>query len=150
MPDKDAQQHTSIGHPAPGRGRVGDLMLVFSFLLVPAVWSIQLVAISSLAGLACLGQNGEAMNVSSFSWAGFAIRWINVVALGLGAVGIGLTLLNVHRSYAAASPPPGGVISAGEGRVHWMAFGGVFVALVSMIAIISHAIPSFWGGMCPV
>ncbi len=148
MTNRHTHQKAGIGHPAPGRHRVGDLLLTFSFVLVPVVWSIQLAAISSLAGLACLGPNGAAADVAMLPWAGFAVRWINGGALVLGAGGIGLALVNMHRSHEAAKPPSGGETSAGEGRVHWMAFGGFFVALVSMIAIVANSIPVFWGGLC--
>ncbi|WP_322867956.1 hypothetical protein U5922_018105 [Aquicoccus sp. G2-2] len=150
MTDQDTHPQTGIGHPAPGRNHVGDLLLIFSFLLVPIVWAIQLAAISSLAGMACLDQSRASVALTSLTWAGPAIRWINISALILGAIGIGLSLLNMRRSHEAAEPPPGGPISAGEGRVHWMAFGGFFVALVSMISIIANSIPMFWGALCPI
>lgn len=150
MTDQDTHSPPGIGHPAPGRHRVGDLLLIFSFMLVPLVWAIQLTAISSLSGLACLDQNGAAVDWTPLTWAGPAIRWINVGALVLGVGGIGLSLLNMWRSHEAAKPLPGGTISAGESRVHWMAFGGFFVALVTMFAIIANSIPIFWGVLCPV
>lgn len=149
MTSQDTHFRVGIGHPAPGRHRVGDLLLVFSFLLTPVVWAIQLAAISSLAGLAGLATSGDASTLTSLPWAGSAIRWINIAALVLGAIGIGLSWLNMRRSNESARPPPGGAISAGEGRVHWMAFGGFFVALVSMMSIIANSIPIFWGGLSP-
>lgn len=150
MTDRDTHSRTAVGHAGPTRHRVGDLLLVFSFLLVPVVWSIQLAAVTSLAGLACLDPNGAAVDWTPVAWAEPAIRWITVAALVLGVAGIGLSLLNMRRSHTAARTPPGGVISADQGRVHWMAFGGFFVAVVTMMAIIANAIPVFWGGLCPV
>lgn len=150
MANRDISSGIGAGHPAPGRHRVGDLLLIFSFLLVPVAWSVQLAAISSLAGLACLSQGGAATDWTPLAWAGPAIRWINVGALVLGVAGIGLSLLNMQRSRDAANSPPGGVIKTGEGRVHWMAFGGFFVALVTIISIVANSIPIFWGGLCPV
>ncbi|RKF12664.1 hypothetical protein D6850_17040 [Roseovarius spongiae] len=150
MAEEETRTETDIGHPAPGRHKVGDWLLVFSFLLAPTVWALQLAAIASLSGLACLAPGGEATGLTSLTWAGPAIRWINVAALVLGIAGTVLTMVNMRRSHQAADPPEGGAISAGEGRVHWMAFGGLFVALVSVVAIIANSIPIFWGGMCPV
>lgn len=149
MTDQHAHSGTGVGHPAPGRQRVGDWLLVFSFLLVPVAWSIQLAAVSALAGLACIDEGSSAGNPATLAWADTAIRWINIGALALGLIGIGLTLLNMQRSRAAADIPAGGVIEAGEGRVHWMAFGGFFVAVVTMIAIIANSVSIFWGGLCP-
>lgn len=155
MIDQRAHPPAGIGHPAPGRHRVGDWLLVFSFLLVPVAWSVQLVAISSLAGLACMGAvddmvgSGGMPGPGGLAWAGAAIMWINIGALALGLVGIGLSLLNMQRSRAAADTPPSGVVEAGEGRVHWMAFGGLFVAVVTMIAIVANSVSVFWGGLCP-
>ena len=63
---------TSRAGPAPGRGFASDLFVI----LVPVVWAIQLAAISSIAGLACLGQNGASADLTSLTWAIPAIRWI--------------------------------------------------------------------------
>ncbi len=150
MTDRGTHPQTGIGHPAPGRHRVGDMLLIFSFMLVPVVWAIQLGAITSLAGLACLGAHGTAVDSTQIAWAGPAIRWINIAALVLGVAGIGLSVLNMQRSREAANPPPGSPTKTAEGRVHWMAFGGFFVALITMISIIANSIPVFWGGLCPV
>lgn len=150
MTKQDTHPQTESGHPAPRRHRVGDWLLIFSFLLAPAVWGMQLAALSSLAGLTCLGLNAVATERAAFTWAGSASRWITVVALALGAVGIVLCLLNMRRSRQGAKQPTGDAGSADKGRVYWMAFGGLFVALISMIAIIANSIPVFWGGLCPV
>lgn len=151
MTDHHPRSSHSIGHPAPGRQQVGDVLLVFSFALVPVAWSVQLGAITALAGLACIGPHEVSTVSSQVDWSGPAIRWINLVALALGLVGIGLSMINMRRARQAAAPPPGGEdIKGGEGRVHWMAFGGLFVASVCMISIIANSIPIFWSGLCPV
>ena len=151
MADRNASSTSGgVGHPAPGRHRVGDLLLCFSFVLVPAAWIIQLGAISSLAGLACLAPDGAPTGWTPIAWSGPAIRWINGGAILLAVAGVALTLLNMHRSHEAAAPPSGGVVKSGEGRVHWMALGGFFVALVTMIAVVANSIPVYLGGMCPV
>lgn len=149
MTHRDAHPRTGHMGPAPGRRRVGALMLVFTFMLAPVAWGAQLVAISSLAGFACIGPNDVAGVWAPLTWAEPAIRWINAAALLLAIVGVCLSLLNMRRSQKAMDPRTGPV-AAGEGRVHWMAFGGLFVALVSAIAIIANTIMVFGGGLCPV
>lgn len=150
MTDHDAHPQTNRRYPAPPQNRVADWLLIFSFLLAPVVWGMQLAAISSLSGLACSGLNAVASERTAVTWAEPASQWITVAALLLGVVGIVLCLLNMRRSRQAGKQSTGRADSADKGRAYWMAFGGLFVALVSTIAIIAHAIPVFWGGLCSV
>ena len=83
------------------------------------------------------------------AWPGIAIRWINAGAIGVAGAAIVLAFVNTRRSREAAEAPAGGVVKSGEGRVHWMALGGLLLAIVSLVAILASTIPVFMGGMCP-
>jgi hypothetical protein len=139
-----------IGHPAPGRHRVGAFRLAFTFSLAPLLWSVQIAAISSIAGLACLDPARGATIRSPLGWAEPAIIAINVGALVLALGGIALSAVNLRQTWRAAPAPRGGVLSAGEGRAHWMAIGGFFAALLFTAAIAFNTVSVFWQGLCPL
>lgn len=138
-----------IGHPAPGRHRIGAFRLAFAFSLAPLIWIIQLAAISSIAGLACLDVEGAATTRSAFGWADSAIVATNLGALLLALGGVALSIVNLRETWRAADAPRGGVLGAGEGRAHWMAIGGFFAALLFMVAIAFNTVAVFWPGLCP-
>ena len=152
MADRNASSGPSgaLGHPAPGRHKVGNLLLVVSFMLAPVAWSVQLAAIASLAGIACIGAGGVPLAEAPPAWPATAIRWINAGAIAVAGAGIVLAFVNTRRSREAAAPPAGGVVKSGEGRVHWMALGGLLLAVVSLIAVVANSIPVFMIGMCPL
>ncbi len=139
----------NIGHPAPGRERVGGLRLVLSFSLAPVAWSVQIGAITALGGI-CLGESGRSMVWPATDWAQPAIILINLGALAISIAGLLLSLLNIRQTWRAADAPRGGVMKAGEGRAHWMAVGGFFCALLFIFAIAFNTISVFWGGFCPL
>ncbi len=150
MTSRDDGPRFNIGHPAPGRERAGWLLLIFAFSLAPLAWSVQIAAISSIAGVTCLGAAGQAMVRPLSGWEDPAIRLINLGALALAVVALALSTINVIRTWRAAEAPRGGVLSAGEGRAHWMAVGGFFAALLFLVAIAFNTIPVFWNGLCPL
>lgn len=139
-----------VGDPSPGSQRVGTLGLVVGFTLAPLAWSIQLVAVTSIAGVTCLGPEGEALARTASGWAEPAAIWINIGALVIAAAGLIYSILNLRWTHQAAPVPAGGVLKAGEGRAHWMAVGGIFASILFLAAIAFNSIPVFREGLCPV
>lgn len=144
----DCTQSFDIGHPAPGAREVGALWLWLSFLATPVVWSLQLAAIGSIAGLACIEASG-ARDTTRYEWAAAAVQAINVAALVLALGALALSIVHLRRTRAATPEPAGGVMAAGEGRAHFMAVWAVFTSVLFIGAIAFNTFSVFWGGLCP-
>jgi hypothetical protein len=149
MMSTDRRAAFDIGHPAPGAAAVGAVWLWLSFLAAPAIWSLQLAAVGSIAGLACLEASG-ARDTSRYEWAAPVVQAINVVALALAIGALALSIVHLRRTRAAAPEPKGGVMAAGEGRAHFMAIWAVFTSALFIGAIAFNTFSVFWVGLCPV
>ncbi len=149
MTTRDEVAGFDIGHPAPGRERVGAIRLIVAFSLAPIAWSVQIGAITALGGL-CIGESGRSMVWPAIGWAEPAIILINLGALAVAIGGMLISLVNMRRTWQAADTPRGGVLNAGEGRAHWMAVGGFFSALLFIFSILFNTISIFWGSFCPL
>ena len=137
-----------IGHPAPGRGAVSALWLWVAFLAAPVIWSLQLAAVGSIAGLACIETTGG-RDATSMSWAGMTVQAINVLALLLAFAAFALSIVHLRRTRAAAPAPAGGVMGAGEGRAHFIAVWAVVTTILFIGAIAFNTLSVFWEGLCP-
>ena len=148
MMTRDRSPGFDIGHPAPGSARVRWPMLLVASLAGFVVWSLQLAANSSIAGLACLENTTRAAD-DELGWAGWGIEAINVVALVVGLAAILLSLWLIRRTREVDPRPEGGVMSAGEGRARFMAVWGLFSSVLFSAAIAFNTISVFWSGLCP-
>lgn len=138
-----------IGHPAPGKSRVGSTLLLATFLAGFVAWSLQLAATSSIAGLACLEASTRTGD-SEIGWSGLGVEVINLAALAIAIGAVVLSGVLIRRTREADPKPEGGVMQAGEGRARFMAVWGLFANLLFSAAIASNTISVFWGGLCPV
>jgi hypothetical protein len=122
--------------------------LWLSFLAAPALWSLQLAAAGSIAGLACIEASG-ARDTTRYAWAAAAVQWINMSALVLAFGALAFSIVHMRRTRAAAPEPAGGVMAAGEGRAHFIAVWALFTSVLFIGAIAFNTFAAFWGGLCP-
>lgn len=147
MTGRDDVSHFNIGRPALGRWRVGALRLVLTFSLAPLAWSIQLAAVATIGGV-CASPGGQAMIQQPPGWVDPATVLINLGALAVASSGLLLSILNITKASQTTDEPRGGIVMAGEGRVHWMALGAVFCSLLFITAIAFNTVAVFWQGLC--
>lgn len=137
-----------VGHPAPGKRRVGALMLWACFLAGPLMWSLQLGANSSIAGLSCIARDGTNLDTSLHFWSQPTIIFFNIVALAVSVLALLLSLWNLRRGQQAAREA-GAEMKADRGRARFMALWGIWTSVLFLFAIAFNTVAVFYGGLCP-
>ena len=112
------------------------------------MWSLQLDANSSIAGLSCLARDGTNLNASLHVWSQPTIIFFNIVALLITAGALLLSLWNLRRGQEAARRG-GAETKPDRGRVRFMALWGIWTSVLFLFAIGFNTVAVFYGGLCP-
>lgn len=134
-----------IGHPAPDSGRVSLTMLFIGFAGAPIAWSLQLLAMSGIAGIACATTLGGSLGLQP-SWATPALIATNVAALIGSAVALAVGYRNLKRTRSELRGGNRGLMDAGEGRTRYVSVWSVWTGILFILAILFNTISLFWGG----
>jgi hypothetical protein len=137
-----------VGHPAPARGRIGLWTLFLGLGGTPVVWSLQLVGISSIAGIACIAGDGPKPSPPDVAWANAALIVVNLAALVAALIALAVSYRNLHRTGQEISEGSGGVMEAGEGRSRFLSVWGIWTGILFMLAIAFNTLSVFWVGLC--
>ena len=137
-----------IGHPAPDRGRIGLGLLMFALFGAPVAWMVQLVAGSSVAGLACLSPRGTALETSPVDWGDPVMIAVNVAALVIAGLALAASFVILRRTGRESEGGHDTVMDAGEGRSPYMGVWSVWTSLLFILAIAFNSISIFWSGLC--
>lgn len=145
-----SQEHAAlaIGHPAPAREQVGLWVLFFGLGGAPLAWALQLVAISSVASVACVAGDGPKASPPSGAWADAALIAVNLAALVAAAVGLAASWRSLDRTGHELAHNPAGLMEAGEGRSRFLSVWGIWTSILFMLAIAFNTLSVFWAGLC--
>ena len=136
-----------VGHPAPDRGRIGLGLLMFALFGAPVAWIVQLVAGSSIAGMACLSKS-MAVETSTLDWGGPAMIGVNIAALVVAFLALAASLAILRRTGGESEGGHDSVMDAGEGRSRYMGVWSIWTSLLFILAIAFNSISIFWSGLC--
>jgi hypothetical protein len=139
-----------IGHPAPARGRIGLWTLFFGLGGAPLAWSLQLLAISSIAGVACIAGDRPKLSPPETAWANPALIAVNLAAVVAAAIAIAVSYRNLRRTDRELSDGSGGVMEAGEGRSRFLSVWSIWTGVLFLLAIAFNTLSVFWVGLCDV
>jgi hypothetical protein len=139
-----------IGHPAPDRDQVRLAALGFGLAGGPAAWCLQLLAGSSVAGLACLAGDGSSTGSLNFGWATPAMIGVNLAALLVAILALVVSFRSFRRTASGYAEGHDSVMEAGEGRSRFLAIWGIWTSILFILAIAFNTISVFWGGLCDI
>ena len=139
-----------IGHPAPDRGRTSGGLLLVGFLGGPLAWSLQLLAGSGIAGIACIGGDGATVAVTGVGWAPWVIIVVNVVALVIALGSFFLSYWIFSRTGRGEPTSGDGVMEAGEGRTRFLSIWAIWTNVLFFLAILFNSVAFFWTSLCGI
>lgn len=123
-------------HPAPARHAVRPAALWFGLFAAPLFWSVQELVSYTVIAHACYPQDVSRTVPALPSAAAIAVV-VGAVAFGV-AIAAGLTAFRVWRATHAEYEEGDGngrLFNTGEGRTRFMAFAGLLLSLVFLLAI---------------
>jgi hypothetical protein len=137
----------NIGHPARDRAEVGLGVLTLALLGAPAAWSVQHLALDALASLACSGELQGALGAAQ-DWLSWVLPLINLSALLAAGLATALAACILRRTRGENTGGAGDMLDASEGRTRFLAIWGIWLGVVSMLAIAFTTIAVFWVELC--
>lgn len=149
MADQDRATF-DVGHPAPARGRINLWSLFFGLGGAPLAWALQLLAISSIATVACAVGDGPTRLPPDAAWATPALIAVNLAALAVAALAIAVAYVTFARTSDEAADTTGGIMEAGEGRSRFLSVWGIWTGILFILAIAFNTLSVFWVGLCGV
>lgn len=137
----------TMAHPAPRRGIVSLPTLWFGIFGAPAAWAVELITGYSLIAHYCYPRDVP-LNTSPYG----ALRVTGmIVCIVLVLVGIA-ALVTAVRSWRETRHGHDAehheLLEVGEGRVRFMAFGGILLSTMFLFALIMSALPVFTNSLC--
>ncbi len=130
---------TTATHPAPVRQEVGPAALWFGLFGGPAAWTIQELVAYAIAAHACYPSMEPKLSV--------AMPWVTAIDLVLSLVMLVVTALATlasFRSWARTRDTheinPHHTLDHGEGRIRFMALGGIILSLLFGFNIVMNGI----------
>jgi len=145
---KEEHATFDIGHPAPARERIGLGVLFFGLGGAPLAWAVQLVAIASIANVACVAGDGPKAAPPGAPWADVALIAVNLAALVAAAVALAVAYRNLDRTGHELAHNPAGLMEAGEGRSRFLSVWGIWTGILFVLAIAFNTLSVFWAGLC--
>jgi hypothetical protein len=137
-----------VGHPAPARERIGLWVLFFGLGGAPLAWAVQLVAISSIASVACIAGDGPKATPPGAPWADAVLIAVNLAALVAAAVALAMSWRNLDRTGHELAHSPSRLMEAGEGRSRFLSVWGIWTGILFMLAIAFNTLSVLWAGLC--
>ena len=137
----------TMAHPAPRRGMVSLTTLWFGIFGAPAAWALELITGYSLIAHYCYPRDVP-LNTSPYG----ALRVTGmIVCIVLVLVGIAALFTSIHswrETRHGHDAEHHELLEVGEGRVRFMAFGGVLLSTMFLFALIMSALPVFTNSLC--
>jgi hypothetical protein len=123
-------------HPAPHRGRVRLIALLFAVLAPPLAWSLHLIANYAFSSHACFpGHSPRAAPLPDLHWLRGLLIAVDLVSMAISILAL-LVALNSWRATSqemAETGPP--LVEIGEGRTRFLAIWGVIISLGFFVAV---------------
>jgi hypothetical protein len=128
-------------HPAPARGRVSDALLWIGLFAAPALWSVQQILGYAVLAHRCFPSTVPLDGGSpGGSWVLALVVTIVAVIVSLAAGGASLRTWRRSSAERAAGHEEASLLEIGEGRTRFMAYGGLLLSGMFLIAVIFSGI----------
>lgn len=147
MVNHSAHTTREAGHPAAQRHMASPLLLLFAMLAGPAGWMLQLLVGFAVTSYLCVAS----VNLPDTDWLLPVLTSFTVIGLVLAAAGLSIAWALLSRTANEIGGHAGGsgdVLDIGEGRTRFMAMGGIFISLVSLVATLASTFSLFLVPLC--
>jgi hypothetical protein len=121
-------------HPAPHRGRVSLVTLLFGVFAAPVAWNLQLLFEAAISGHVCYPKDTPLSGVGAGAH-GWALG-IDVLCLILALVALGVSLRSWREVRAEKRGSGHHLLDAGEGRTRFLAMLGILNSCLFLLAIL--------------
>jgi hypothetical protein len=128
-------------HPAPARGRVSDALLWIGLFAAPALWSIQQLLGYSVLAHRCFPATVPLDGRSPGGpWVLALVVTIIAIVVSLAAGGVSLRAWRRSSAERAAGNEEASLLEVGEGRTRFMAYGGLLLSGLFLVAVLFSGI----------
>jgi hypothetical protein len=136
-----------VRHPSPERGKVSPWLILASWALAPAVWTLQVVGSYLLTSKACYPGYGPLSGTRVPDMSDFVL-FASLVALGLAALAFWLALIGWRRTRCEKKGGAHHALDAGEGRTRFLALCGLIISTIFAAAIVFEALSAIFLQNC--
>lgn len=147
---------SSVGHPAPERGRVALSALWFGLFGGPLAWSAQTLVNLTIASHACFPRLTPLSTPTTGGLRGIVfVVSLAALATCVAAVIVALRAWSLTRGeqqgqsgQASGHAQSSALLETGEGRTRFMALAGLLTSLTFVVVIAAHAATVFMVAPC--